>query len=142
MHKALHSKSGSHNQGRILYIDDNEDHLFLVKEWLTRRHKELHIFLERDGQKALKRIKADPFDLILLDYKLGDLDGLQVLRRLKREGVECPIIILTGQGDEQTAARAIKLGAEDYFTKGSGNLDELVHMIEDFFSGMESTSRH
>lgn len=131
MQKMVHSqKNQTRSCPSILYIDDNEDHLVLVKDWLHARHKEFKVVLERDGEGALKRVHSHPFDLILLDYKLAGQDGLELLKRLKLEGVNCPIVILTGQGDEQVAARAIKLGAQEYFTKGAGNLSELVEMID------------
>jgi len=114
----------------VLYIDDNEDHLLLVKEWLKRVHQEINLDLEKSGEKALQRTKDGDFDLILLDYKLTDQDGLKLLRKMKRQGVKCPIVILTGQGDENVAVQAIKLGAQDYLPKEAGNLDKVVQMIE------------
>jgi DNA-binding response OmpR family regulator len=119
---------------RILYVDDNEDHLFLVKEWIQKEHKNFQIDLERSGHHALRKAKIHFFDLILLDYKLEDLDGLQLLRDLKREGVKTPIVMLTGQGDEHTAVQAIKWGARDYVCKGAENFGELIRVIENILS--------
>ena len=135
MHRNLHHEKGASSQGvvhhpQILYIDDNEDHLLLVKEWLTKSHKEIEVDIEMSGEKALEIVKNGSFDLILLDYKLTHQDGLKLLRQMKRQGVKCPIIILTGQGDERVAVEAIKCGAQDYLSKESGNLDKLVQIIE------------
>src|SRR5215831_12376418 len=115
-------RRGLHHHPHVLYIDDNEDHLLLVKEWLKRDHEEIDLDLEKSGERALQRTKNGSFDLILLDYKLTDEDGLKLLRQMKRQGVKCPIVILTGQGDEKVAAAAIKAGAQDYLPKEAGNL--------------------
>jgi len=130
VHNGKHHRNHKNHHPQILYIDDNEDHLLLVKEWLNRSHQEIEIDLEKSGEMALKRTKTRAFDLILLDYKLSHQDGLKLLKQMKRQGVKCPIVILSGQGDESVAVEAIKSGADDYLSKESGNLDKLVHMIE------------
>ncbi|MFO1518951.1 MAG: response regulator [bacterium] len=72
---------------KILYVDDNEDHLLLVKEWLEKSRKTLQVVLERNGEKALEELEKHSFNLILLDYQLAGIDGLEVLRRLKQRGL-------------------------------------------------------
>ena len=124
----------SHHKGKrpnILYVDDNEDHLFLVKEKMEERGKKFQLFIEQNGKKVLERIKSIPFDLILLDYELeSELNGLQILQLLRSKGIKCPVIMLTGQGDEKIAVEAIKSGAQEYFCKSSEDIDDLVHLIE------------
>lgn len=129
---SLHFKESS---SRILYIDDNEDHLLLVKEWLSKDQKGLHVELASDARTAYQKLKAHGFDLILLDYKLGDVDGLEILKELKLQGVISPIVMLTGQGDEHTAAQAIKWGAKDYVCKGADNLGELLKVVGEILEG-------
>src|SRR5262245_64562525 len=127
MHKAVHHGKDAGRGSlcpkdppfKILYIDDNEDHLLLVKEWLSKDRGDRLVELAPDADTALHKLKDHSFDLILLDYKLGDVDGLEILKDLKRQGIRSPIVMLTGQGDEHTAAQAIKWGARDYICKGA-----------------------
>ena len=59
----------------------------------------------------------DPIDLVILDLGLPDLDGLEVARRLRKGGLECPILILTARADEVDAVVGLDAGADDYVTK-------------------------
>ena len=69
------------------------------------------------GQEALDRFARGQFDAVLLDHKLPDMTGLDVLRRLQEQGSDTPVIVITGAGNEQVAVEAMKLGASDYLVK-------------------------
>jgi signal transduction histidine kinase len=111
---------------KILVVDDDEiDRLALYrglkKAGVSMEFSEassyeeaLVRFSERDGVNA---IKAQDFDCVFLDYRLPDRDGLALVRELQAEGVNVPLIILTGQGDEQIAVELMKAGASDYLVK-------------------------
>src|SRR6185369_6710643 len=71
------------------------------------------------GEEALQMIGAERFDLILLDIMMPDIDGIQVLRRLreKSSGIELPVIMTTARADRRDIVNALELGANDYVTK-------------------------
>jgi DNA-binding response OmpR family regulator len=111
---------------RILIIEDNRN---LV---LGLRHN-----LELDGHRVeaayngamgLERARARESDLILLDVMIPRPDGYQVLRTLREEGVDTPIIVLTARGTEDVKVRGLRLGADDYFTKPFGLLELLARV--------------
>jgi signal transduction histidine kinase len=69
------------------------------------------------GSQAQQMVAQHSIDSIFLDYKLPDIDGISLLKKLRAEGVSIPIIIMTGQGDEHIAVELMKAGATDYLTK-------------------------
>ncbi|HEX5051257.1 MAG TPA: hybrid sensor histidine kinase/response regulator [Planctomycetota bacterium] len=85
--------------------------LAAVPEWLLRYTG------YEDADDALLRLPEDPPDLVFLDYLLGARNGLQVLRELRQAGIEAPVILLTGNGDENVAVQAMQAGAADYIVK-------------------------
>ena len=82
-----------------------------------------------DGESGLERAAAEPFDLILLDVMLPRMNGLDVLRELRRRGVETPVIVLTARGQVIDKVVGLKLGADDYVTKPF-EMVELLARIE------------
>ncbi|MBI5150689.1 MAG: response regulator transcription factor [Candidatus Omnitrophica bacterium] len=73
--------------------------------------------LAHDGEEALKKVKAERPDLIILDIMLPKLSGLEVCRRLKEQGNKTPVIILSAMGQESDKVAGLELGADDYVTK-------------------------
>jgi excisionase family DNA binding protein/putative nucleotidyltransferase with HDIG domain len=69
------------------------------------------------GEKGLDILQKEPFDLVLLDYSLPAMDGLDVLKRMREMDLDIPVVMITGQGSERVAAKALKLGARDYILK-------------------------
>ncbi len=102
-------------KGRILIVDDEKmicDTLSLI---LSRRG--IDISAAYSGQEALKSVKKNHFDLIILDFSLPDIDGLNVLTQLKEIDPQLPVIFMTGYGSETVSIKAFKLGVSDYFIK-------------------------
>jgi PAS domain S-box-containing protein len=99
---------------RILVVDDDEEDFMLVRD-LLRTSAEVDHAPRVDA--ALQQIDAEPYDLLLLDYRLGADSGLDLLKQVRNRGVDAPIIFLTGRGDEEVAVEALKSGACDYLLK-------------------------
>jgi len=81
-----------------------------------------------DGQAALELLRRVPPDVLVLDLGLPDLDGFELLRRLRAGGSALPIIVLSSRADEKGKVEALDLGADDYVTKPFG-IDELLARI-------------
>ena len=104
-------------QSRILVVDDEPDILNLLEYNLKRAG--FQAILAKDGPEAIEAAKAHRPDLVLLDIMLPDMEGTEVLRRLKALEVTAsiPVIMLTAKGEEVDKIVGFELGAEDYITK-------------------------
>jgi len=102
---------------KILVVDDEEDILELVRYNLAREGYQVSGSLT--GEDALRKVRSDPFDLIVLDLMLPGMDGLAFTRTVKNDarlrGI--PIIMLTAKGEEADIVTGLELGADDYITK-------------------------
>ncbi len=101
---------------KILLVDDEEALRISLSEQL-RLHEEFVTTEAETGAAALAAAKSDYFDAILLDVGLPDMDGREVCRLLRRNGVKAPIIMLTGADTDADAILGLDAGANDYVTK-------------------------
>lgn len=114
-------------QLKVLLVDDNEDQAFIAAEALSE-DPNIAVTVARSGIECLQKIKETPYDLIILDYSMPQMTGMDVLRSMRTGGLEIPVIMVTGYGDERVAVEAMKLGAADYVIK-SGLYHELLPSI-------------
>jgi len=105
---------------KILYVDDNPDEREFYKVRLTRHSEDIELIEAEDAVEALEILKQECIDCIISDYQMPKVNGLQFLKILRESGIEIPFIFLTGQGSEDIAAKALRAGADDYFTKDEG----------------------
>jgi DNA-binding NarL/FixJ family response regulator len=87
-----------------------------------------------DGRQLLSKIRAAPFDVVILDITMPHMDGLDVLKQLKIEKPKLPVIVLSVHPEDQYALRVLKAGASGYVTKASAP-DELINAIRKVCSG-------
>lgn len=113
-----------------LLVEDNPDDAELAVRELRRRLSNLDVVVVHSAAECLEQTKARRFDLVILDYRLPDGDGLVLLRRLQDDGVEAPIIMVTGFGGEEVAVQALKIGAFDYIVKGPNYLERLSGSVQ------------
>ncbi|MBI4427539.1 MAG: sigma-54-dependent Fis family transcriptional regulator [Ignavibacteriales bacterium] len=103
------------NQPTVLVVDDDPKILFAFREVLrTEGYKSL---TAKNGQDALRKISTKHPSVIFLDVTMPEVDGLEVLKRMKEYKESAPVIIITGYGTMQTAIKAMQLGAFEYLTK-------------------------
>ena len=104
-------------RGMLLVVDDNEAN----RDMLSRRLERLgySVAVAESGREALERVAAGPFDLVLLDIVMPEMDGYEVLIRLKSDDAlrHIPVIVLSASDETEGAVRCIELGAEDYLPK-------------------------
>jgi two-component system response regulator HydG len=100
---------------KILIIEDDVDVSMLLKRFLTKNNYE--VLTAHSGNKGLTMFEDESPDLVLCDFRLGDLDGMEVLSRIKEKNYTTPVIIITGYSDIKIAVKVIKQGAYDYITK-------------------------
>lgn len=110
----------------LLLIDDEKGFVATLSKRLARRNiNATQAYSGREGIQAMR--KAD-FDVVVLDLKMEDMDGLEVLKILKIMAPHTPVIMLSGHASDETAHKGIEAGAYDYLTKPYG-LDELIDKI-------------
>ncbi|MFZ3048040.1 MAG: response regulator, partial [Desulfatirhabdiaceae bacterium] len=115
---------------RILCMDDDPAMARLLQKHLSRTGHEVKV--AHDGMTGLSMHRQEAFDFLIIDYRMPDLTGIDVLRELARNSDMPPSVILTAAGDEKTAVEAMKLGASDYILKDSdsGYLELIPSVIQ------------
>ncbi|HWW62059.1 MAG TPA: diguanylate cyclase, partial [Thermoanaerobaculia bacterium] len=104
---------------RVLLVEDDEDDFVLTRDLLAdSRRSAFQLDWVTSYDEALREIARDAHDLYLVDYRLGERDGLEVLRHARDIGITSPLILLTGQGDGDVDLAAMRAGAADYLIKG------------------------
>ncbi len=109
------TQANTYMNPRVAVIDDEPITRREIKRGLEKDNYIVEVF--GDGNSALKRARSDPFDLVLCDLRLPDLNGLQVLRKLKKNHPRTEVIIITAYSTVETAIEAIRAGAFHYVTK-------------------------
>jgi two-component system NtrC family response regulator len=112
---------------RILIVDDEKVQLEMLEGFLVKQGYE--VTAAEDGQKALEKFKSGTFDLVLTDFRMPGMDGIQLLREVRRLQPQVLVVIMTAYGTVGTAVAAMKEGAYDYLTKPI-DLDELLLLTQ------------
>jgi adenylate cyclase len=103
--------------GHVLVVDDNDGNRDLLMRWLSRDG--YTVTPAEDGIRALALLKEQPFDLVLLDVMMPELNGFEVLQRIKADELlrHLPVVMVSALAEIDSVVRCIALGAEDYLTK-------------------------
>jgi two-component system response regulator HydG len=100
---------------KILVIDDDRDTCLMLNRFLTRQGFE--VFEAYNGKKALEMLETVSPDLVMTDFRLGDMDGSEVVTKIKERYYHIPVLVITAYSDIKTAVEIMKMGAYDYITK-------------------------
>lgn len=104
------------NVKKILLVDDDEDLREALAEQLVST-EDFDVFEAGTGAEGVEKVKAGIFDLIILDVGLPDTDGRELCRKMRKQGVKCPILMLTGHDGDADTILGLDAGANDYVTK-------------------------
>ena len=120
-------------KGRILVIDDEAD-IRESLEMLLTTEGDYVVDLAPNATEGLKKIEAGNYDLVLLDLMMPDRSGMEVLAEVRQRDTDTPIAMITAYGSVQVAVEALKLGANDYFSKPWGDNDKFLIEIDRMIS--------
>lgn len=121
---------------RVLYVEHNGFDADLLARHLAEHAPHIRLTVSSTADEALDLLPAGPdestaFDVILTDYRLPGMDGLELVRTLRRvRRLDLPIVLITGQGSEDLAAKALGMGIDDYLAKHEGYLFEVAAILE------------
>jgi len=115
---------------KVLMVDDEEDFINTVAERM--RMRDLSPELALSGEQALERVEDDIPDVMVLDLKMPGIDGMEVLRRVRKAHPRVQVVILTGHGSEKDEAEARRLGAFAYLQKPV-DMEKLIKTLRDAY---------
>src|SRR5690606_30410122 len=117
---------------KVLLVEDDATFSAIIEGYLKKNGFHVDpMFSINSGKEA---IKQSNYDIILLDYRLGDGNGLDIVDYLQEQGLSTPVIIMTGFSDVRTAVKAVRKGVYDYITKPV-NPDELLMILKEALNG-------
>jgi diguanylate cyclase (GGDEF)-like protein/PAS domain S-box-containing protein len=115
---------------RVLLIEDDEDDYILLRDLLgDLPERRFTLDWASSYEAGREAVRGEGHDVCLLDYRLGERDGLELLREILGEGLRLPVIVITGQGDRATDMEAMRAGAADYLVKGRFDASVLERAI-------------
>lgn len=116
---------------KILIVEDDEDDALIIKDLIREGMVSYRPILDHVTSHAetVSYLERSEYQLCIFDYRLGEVDGLQLLHEIRGKGIVTPIIFLTGQGDQEVAVEAMKAGANDYLSKSRLTAESLSHSI-------------
>jgi len=121
-------ENGEKNRVRVLLVDDEEGYVNVLSNRLSKR--KIDVMKAYSGSEAIQVLRKNDFDVAVVDLKMEDIDGIEVLKIFKKMDPRLEVIMLTGHGSEQAARDGIQFGAFDYLTKPC-ELQELVDKIRE-----------
>ncbi|MCK5837679.1 MAG: response regulator [Desulfobacula sp.] len=114
----------------VLLVDDEKGYINVLANRLSKRS--INATKAFSGAEAIQILRKNDFDVVVLDLKMEDMDGIEVLKIMKKMAPEMPVIFLTGHGSQEAAKEGISFGAFDYLTKPC-ELSELIEKIKEAY---------
>lgn len=112
---------------KVLLVEDDATFSAIIENYLKKH--QYHVDVQFSIAGGMEAVKNDKYDLLLLDYRLGDGNGFELLDYTRDQGMNIPAIVMTGFSDVRTAVRAMRKGVYDYITKPV-NPDELLMILK------------
>jgi len=118
------------NRFNVLFVDDEIDFLTTLLKRMSKRG--IDVRGAGNGEEGLELLRQSSSDIVVLDVRMPGMDGIQMLREIKRQWPLTEVIMLTGHASLEAAREGMELGAFDYLMKPV-DIDELLYKIEDAF---------
>ena len=115
---------------RVLYAEHHPEDMALTLRAFEDHDRRARVETVTLAREALTKLKTVHYDVLLLDNRMPDLSGIEVLKELQADGLRIPVVMVAGEGDEDSAVQAFKLGVADYLIKREGYLAKLPSTIE------------
>lgn len=116
---------------RILHVEDNPRAIQLTQLCLERKNTDFKITAVLSAKQALEKLKTEKFDVVVSDYQMPEMNGIELLENLRLGDNKIPFIILTGEGKEKEAIEALNKGADRYIKKEC-NLAALFDTLDQY----------
>ena len=120
----------ANKQIKLLLIDDEKGFVDVISKRMFKRN--IDVTKAYSGTEALQALRKEDFDVTVLDLKMEDMDGIEILKIFKKIAPDLPVIMLTGHGSEEAARDGIRFGAFDYLTKPC-DIEELIVKIKEAY---------
>lgn len=114
----------------VLLIEDSLEDAEIIKKTITKKENIFKIEVSSSGKDGLNKINAKYYDVILLDYKLPDMNGIKILEKIKEKNIPVSVIMLTGADEREIVVEAMKLGASDFLVKSLDTYKKLPLIIK------------
>ncbi|MDO9634604.1 MAG: response regulator, partial [Paludibacter sp.] len=102
---------------KILIVEDIKYDYIAINRALDKSELECKILWVKQSKDAIQLLRSGSIDIVLIDYKLPDENGLELFKKIKKNKLDVPVVFVAASGNESIAAEAIKLGAQDYIVK-------------------------
>jgi len=119
---------GQDNPIKLLLVDDEAGYVSVLTKRMEKRN--IDVITATNGMEAIQTLRSRRFDCAVLDLKMEDMDGIEVLKIFKKMDPEMPVIMLTGYGSETAAREGVRFGAFAYLAKPC-DLHDLIRIIFD-----------
>ncbi|MBN1542772.1 response regulator [candidate division KSB1 bacterium] len=125
-HNGEHEK----REQRVLIIEDHPEQAHLMQLILNRARQNFAVRIVHDAESGLAELDKEHYDVVVLDYHLPKMNGLEALSAIQHKLPGLPVVMVTGQGDERIAVAAMRQGAADYLVKTRDYLDLLPRVLD------------
>jgi CheY-like chemotaxis protein len=120
--------------GRLIFFIDDDKVILNLLEYTFQSRRDYDVVCYKTGEECLENLHQEP-NLIVLDHILESMDehslnGLETLKEIRKVNKEVPVVILTGQGDDQLLSEFMENGADKYLTKDDYFINSLIETIE------------
>ena len=131
---AAEQEKSQEEQVRLLFVDDEKGFVDVLSNRLRKRN--IKVTKAYSGSEGIQALRKEDYDVAVLDLKMEDMDGIEVLKIFKKMYPQMEVIMLTGHGSEKAAREGIEFGAFDYLTKPC-ELKDLLRKIQEAVKNKE-----